>query len=267
MLLLKILGNQPSNFSRVQLLTPMLYSAYDWEGETVPIKEYLSPVCTAVLALVSSSLVKCKIKSARPQLGSVTARRKTTTLTLAESQELLCFVSLLTNLDLNLNEKKSSFSLAVSFLESWRMIPFGVKTKMTFALLAALRGSSLHSGAELKAPGPAGTQPTLELWVFFCRRDQASWPCCVLLPHLQSRADHCTSQLSKELDELHPVLEKGSPPWVSSIIRITTAHRDLTASANLLWLRHSKDISFLPLLFLPWRINSLIKTQTSPWSS
>lgn len=69
MLLLKILGNQPSNFSRVQLLTPMLYSAYDWEGETFPIKEYLSPVCTAVLALVSSSLVKCaKLSQQGPNL-------------------------------------------------------------------------------------------------------------------------------------------------------------------------------------------------------
>ena len=88
---------------------------------------------------------------------------------------LLCFVSLRTNLDLNLIEKKkSSFSLALSFLESWRMISFGVKTKMTFALLAALRGSSLHSGPEFKAPGPVGSQPTLELWVLFCGRDQAS---------------------------------------------------------------------------------------------
>lgn len=69
MLLLKILGNQPSNFSCVQLLTPTLYSAYDWEGETFPTKEYLSPVCTAVLALVSSSLVKfAKLSQQDPNL-------------------------------------------------------------------------------------------------------------------------------------------------------------------------------------------------------
>lgn len=37
---------------------PTLYSVYDWEGETFPTKKYLWPVCTAALALVSSSLVK-----------------------------------------------------------------------------------------------------------------------------------------------------------------------------------------------------------------
>lgn len=156
MLLLNILGNRPRNFPCFQLPRCTVFvtgrDGHSTQGRPL-VSLHLSSTGTH---LVSGAMVKfAKLSQQCPDLDqSQSVERKPHGL--AESQVLLSFAILCSNLDFP------------EWTESWRMISFGVETKMTFATLAA-SGGRLCSGQEHRASGvSANLSGPFIIWVLFC---------------------------------------------------------------------------------------------------